>query len=146
MDAVDIRRNGFKVRAEFNEPPRLPNWKYFIPAVIAFLIAIILFINIVQGAETYENYSDTQIVEAIGKAENSVKFPYGIKSIPTYGNKELARKYCLNSVRNGRARWIKAGRPDDLITFIGLRYCPPKAHKLNTNWTRNVKHFLTRSR
>ena len=96
-----------------------------------------------QAAEVnWENFSDDQIVEAIGKAENSVKYPYGIKSIDTKGNKEYARQICRNSVHNGRVRWIKAGRPGDLIIFIGLRFCPPQAHKLNSNWVKNVKFYL----
>ena len=90
----------------------------------------------------WSKFSDIEIVEAIGKAENSKKFPYGVKSINTGGNVDIARQICLNSVRNGRKRWIKAGKPYDLIIFIGLRYCPPKAHKLNTNWVKNVKYFL----
>ncbi len=92
----------------------------------------------------WDNFSNEQIVEAIGKAENSIKYPYGIKSIDTKGNKEYARKICLNSVRNGRIRWEKAGQPYDLIIYIGLRYCPPTAHKLNSNWVRNVKFFLNK--
>ena len=145
MDGVDVRFNGHRVRAEFRQHNPPPQWHYLVFALICFAVAF-LIAYAAWGAETYENYSNAQIVEAIGKAENSVKFPYGIKSIPTYGNKELARKYCFNSVRNGRARWIKAGRPYDLIVFIGLRYCPPTAHKFNSNWVRNVKYFLNKER
>jgi hypothetical protein len=94
----------------------------------------------------FSQYSNEAIVEAIGKAENSAKYPFGIKSIDTKGDVEYAREICLNSVKNGRARWIKAGKPYDLITFIGLRFCPPKAHKLNSNWVKNVKYFLERKK
>lgn len=64
------------------------------------------------------------LVEAIGKQENSVRYPYGIKSIDTHGNKTYARKICLNTVRNNYARWIKAGKPKTYIEFLGDRYCP----------------------
>ncbi len=64
----------------------------------------------------------------------------------TKSNKEYARQICLNSVRNGRARWIKAGRPYDLIIYIGLRYCPPTIHKLNKNWVSNVKFYLAKGK
>jgi hypothetical protein len=94
------------------------------------------------GASDFSEYTNEAIVTAIGNAENSVKFPYGIKSIPTHGDKNYARQICLNSVRNGRRRWINAGRPYDLIVYISLRFCPPQAHKLNRNWSRNVKYFL----
>ena len=101
-------------------------------------IIILLFV----GSVWAESYTDNQIVEAIGRAENSVKYPYGIKSIDTHGDPVYARKICLNSVRNGRKRWIKAGKPCDLITFIGKRYCPPSAHSLNKNWVTNVRYYL----
>jgi len=88
-----------------------------------------------------DNFSDSEIVEAIGKTENSVKYPYGIKSIPTYGNKDYAKKICLNSVRNAKKRWVKANKPEDFIVFMGRRYSPPH---LNPNWVRLVKYFLER--
>lgn len=122
----------------------LPNPKTFLPAfLIALTILVLLLMSLARADEIrWDKFSNIQIVEAIGKAENSVKFPYGIKSIDTEGNIEYARKICLNSVRNGRARWEKAGKPYDLVTFLGLRYCPPKAHPLNSNWVKNVKRFL----
>jgi len=110
--------------------------KYIIAIILAFFLAH----SLVFGAE----WTDTEIVNAIYKAENSEKFPYGIKSIDTKGDKVYARKICFNSVRNGRERWIKAGKPCDLITFIGKRYCPPKAHALNSNWVKNVLFFLNK--
>ena len=90
----------------------------------------------------YEGFTDTQIVNAIYKAEGEIKtkFPYGIKSIKCSGEIEC-RKICFNSVRNGRARWEKAGKPVDLITFIGKRYSPPD---INPNWVRLVKYFLNK--
>ena len=126
--------------------PNLPNPLWFIPVVIA-LVVLMLVIGIAQAVEViqWDKFTNKQIVQAIGKAENSIKYPYGIKSIDTKGDKEYAYKICLNSVRNGRKRWIKAGKPYDLITFIGMRYCPPKAHPLNSNWVKNVKAILKRN-
>ena len=98
-------------------------------------VIITLFLPICLGF----SYEDIEIVEAIGKAENSVKFPYGIKSIDTHGNKDYARKICLNSVRNAKKRWIKAGKPEDFIVFMGRRFSPPS---INPNWVRLVKYFL----
>ena len=118
-------------------------WKFF--AIISWILLVIvvylwLFLPDIEAQEiSWHKFSDIQIVQAIYKAENSVKYPYGIKSINTHGNKEYARKICLQSVVNGRARWIKAGRPLDLITCIGLRYSPPKE---NPNWVKLVRYFL----
>ena len=130
-------------------PPK-PKWYpdplWIILAIVITIFLVTMAIN-VWGAEiSWDKFSNEQIVEAIGRAENSIKYPYGIKSINTKGNKEYARQICLNSVRNGRVRWIMAGRPDDLITFIGKRFCPPTTHKLNTNWISNVKFYLTKYR
>lgn len=113
---------------------------FFIATLV--LILVLVGFAVVKAEETWTAYSNEQIVEAIRQTENSEKYPYGIKSIDTKGDKEYAKQICLNSVRNGRKRWIAAGKPYDLIIFIGLRYCPPKAHKLNSNWVRLVKYFL----
>lgn len=111
----------------------------------AGIIVTILFYGVVAvclGEEiNWDTYSNEAIVTAIGKAENSKRFPYGVKSIKCQGELECQR-ICLNSVRNGRARWEKAGRPSDLIVFIGKRYSPPD---INPNWVRLVKYFLIKS-
>ena len=82
-----------------------------------------------------------RLVEAIYKAENSEKYPYGIKSIDTKGNKEYARQICMNTVKNNYKRWIVAGKPKPYREFLGDRYCPPTVHKLNKHWVKNVRYF-----
>jgi len=110
-----------------------------------YLALVFLLIFHSSAFAHWHNYSDEKIVNAVFLAEGGYKaqYLYGIRSIP-YKDEAQARRICFNSVRNGRRRWLKAGRPYDLITFIGLRYCPPKAHRLNSNWVKNVKHFLER--
>lgn len=39
-------------------------------------------------------------------------------------------------------RWQDAGQPDDFITFLGNRYCPPHIHPLNKHWQTNVKTWI----
>lgn len=116
------------------------------PLILAAVFALVI-VNVVRGVELtrWDNFSDEQIVKAIYQAEGASRatFAYGIRSIK-YSTISEARRICFNSVRNGRKRWIKAGCPYDLITFIGLRYCPPTAHKLNSNWISNVKYFLAK--
>ena len=85
------------------------------------------------------SYSDEQIAQAIKKTENSRKYPYGVKSINTRGDERLAHNICLNSIRNAKKRYFKAGMPGDFIAFMGLRYSPPN---INPNWVRLVHHFL----
>lgn len=125
--------------------------KFWLVGVIVLTILIMSLALMVHQARAdeiaWESFSNNQIVEAIGKAENSKKYPYGVKSINTKGNKKYARKICFNSVRNGRRHWIKAGKPYDLIVFIGKRYCPLNIkgeYYLNKNWVRNVKFFLAK--
>jgi len=122
--------------------PKPPFW--LIPAVIAF----VLLIAVLAKAETiWDSYTDEQIVKAIYLAEGGSRatFSYGIRSIK-YTTITEARQICFNSVRNGRERWVKADRPDDLIVFIGRRYCPPTAHRLNVNWSKNVKFYLSKTK
>ena len=102
------------------------------------IIGLLLFAS--QGY-AQPDWTDAEIADAIYRAENSVKFPYGIKSIDTKGNKKYARKICLNSIRNARKRWIKAGQPEDFITYMGRRFSPPN---INPNWVRLVRYFLTK--
>jgi len=46
------------------------------------------------------------------------------------------------TIVKNRQRWLRAGRPGDFITFLGMRYCPPsvdlEGHK---NWVRNVTYL-----
>jgi len=87
-------------------------------------------------------WTDTEICNAIYKAENSVKYPYGIKSIDTHGDPIYARKICMNTIRNNRGRFAKQTKHSDFIEFLGSRYCPPSAHSLNKHWVYNVRYFL----
>ena len=107
--------------------------------VLPVCVGLFLFIPSCQPAFAY---TDNQIANAIYRAENSVKYPYGIKSINTHGNKDYARKICLNTIRNNRVRFAKQTKYKDFIEFLGSRYCPVSAHKLNRNWVKNVKYWL----
>ena len=106
-------------------------------------VSLILLYLLLCGVARAE-WSDEAICNAIYKAENSVKYPYGIKSVNTHGNKDYARKICLNTIRNNRVRFIKQSKYKDFIEFLGSRYCPPKLCSLNTNWVKNVKYYLLR--
>ncbi|MBE3140169.1 MAG: hypothetical protein IMZ53_06260 [Thermoplasmata archaeon] len=102
-------------------------------------LSLILFISAFAQADIDPN----RLADAIYKAENSVKYPYGVKSIDTHGDKDYARKICSNSIRNNVKRWEKAGKKEDFIVFMGRRYSPPKQ---NPNWVRLVKHFYNKEK
>ena len=123
---------------------RMSSWLGVIVIIGSFVACLVMFFLVTFARAEYSN---DQIANAIYKAENSVKYPYGIKSIPTYGNKEYARKICLNTIRNNRVRFAKQNKYSDFIEFLGSRYCPTtikSEYQLNKNWVRNVKKFLER--
>ena len=95
-------------------------------------------------------YSDEQLATAIWYAEGgagAVK-PYGILSVKVSGAEE-ARRVCLNTIRNNRVRWQKAGAKGDYLEFLANRYCPVNCENDNGSnkfWLRNVRHFLNRTK
>ena len=97
----------------------LPDPKWFIPAVIAFTLIFGLCV-LAFG------YTDTDLVNAIFKAEGGAKaqYLYGIRSVK-YKDANEARKICFNTVRNNRKRFANQTK-----------------HKLNQYWLKNVKYFL----
>lgn len=100
-----------------------------------------------------ETINIDKIVYAIGKAEGSTKYPYGIKSINTYGDIALSKQICENTVKNNLKRYkrtLKARETVkilDFLRFLGERYCPTKGkltyqeNALNRNWVKNVYYF-----
>jgi len=100
---------------------------------------LIIMATIIIALNEAWAYSDTQIVNAIYRAEGGSKatWAYGIRSV-NYTDVADARRICYNTVRNNRTRWNGEG---DFIAFLGSRYCPVD----KINWTRNVNAILERS-
>lgn len=129
--------------------PKIDGQKPYKGVVIAALIAIaaVFFCLILLTAcHAKQDYSDEDIAEAIYVAEGGTqtRYPYGIKSINTHGDREYARKICLTTIRNNRKRFAKQSKCNDFIVFLGSRYCPPGAHRLNKYWVTNVKRILAK--
>jgi len=108
--------------------------------VLIGIIGLLMVCGVARAEPDYD-----RLVEAIGKAENSVKYPYGIKSINTHGDKAYARKICMNTVKNNWKRYISQDNtPTDseYMVFLANRFCPVGAPDdptgLNRNWLRNV--------
>ncbi len=121
--------------------------KWLLIAGLVTLLVMVLWVFGMDNACPAELIiNDQKLADAIYRAEGGAKtkFPYGIKSINTHGDKEYARKICLNSIRNAKKRWASAGNPEDFITFMSRRYCPPSAHKLNRTWGHNVKYWYAK--
>jgi hypothetical protein len=95
-----------------------------------------------------EHIPAEKVADAIYRAEGGkrAKVAYGVLSVKVSGEAE-ARRVCLNSIRNSRARWEKAGRPGDWLAYFAARWAPTKGatndpQGLNRNWLRNVRGIL----
>lgn len=117
-----------------------------------FVCIVILAIICCTRAHAEYQWTDTQIVDAIYKAEGGAKarYKYGIRSVH-YASTQEARKICFNTVRNNRKRYSKYEKRSSVtfISFLASRYCPiGKAtlslaeRRLNGNWVKNVEYFL----
>lgn len=87
-----------------------------------------------------------QLANAIYKAENSKKYPYGIKSINTNSNEVYARKICKNTIVNNIKRFEDSGE-SEYLTFLANRYCPVNSiddNGTNRFWKNNVVYFLNK--
>ena len=110
-----------------------------------FLIASILLLSGCQDPIWAKEYTNEQIANAIYWAEGGAKakVPYGILSVKVKDEAE-ARRVCINTIRNNRIRFTQQTKYKDFIEFLGSRYCPVSAHKLNRFWVGNVKKFLAK--
>ena len=90
-------------------------------------------------------WTNNQIANAIYKAEGGAKakVPYGILSVKVKNEAE-ARRVCINTIHNNHIRFTKQNKYTDFIEFLGSRYAPVSAHKLNKFWVRNVKYQLAK--
>ena len=111
------------------------------------LALILLLLAGPVWAEESHLIDPSRLADAIRAAEGGdrAKVPYGVLSVKVSGEAE-ARRVCLNSIRNSRARWEKAGRPGPWLDFMAVRWCPPSADPVgHRNWLKNVRYFLSKS-
>ena len=88
--------------------------------------------------------SDDAIADAIYRVEGGsrARVPYGILSVQVR-DEAHARRICLNTIRNNRIRWIKAGQPGAYLDYLADRYCPRSADSVgNKNWKRNIHKLV----
>ena len=87
----------------------------------------------------------SRVADAIYKAENSSRYPYGIKSVSCRGIADC-RRICMNTIRNNYGRWLASDKHLTFLEFLASRYAPLNAlddsNGLNRNWLKNVKYFL----
>lgn len=127
------------------QPPETEHRAMLI-VIVLMLIAFLIAVFFIKKARA-EEYTDNQIVNAIYKAEGGKKAisPFGILSVTCEGFNSC-RRVCFQTVRNNRKRYARYGYKQfkTFEEFLGSRYCPVSAHKLNKNWVRNVRYFLSK--
>jgi hypothetical protein len=75
---------------------------------------------------------------------NYTKYPYGVKSIATKGNRAKARRICINTIRNTYKRWIAENKPYNFLDYLADRYCPAAADSVgNRRWKANIRKFAS---
>jgi len=107
--------------------------------VTAFRLATFLLLSCSALAAT-----DEQIADAVYRIEGGARarVPYGILSIKVRDTAH-ARLVCLATIRNNRARWIKAGQPGSYLDYLADKYCPRSADPVgNKNWKINIKRLV----
>lgn len=81
---------------------------------------------------------DWYLLLAIRLAENGRPgLEFGIMN-PKAKDLDLQAAWCACTIMNQHKRYGSMLVTEDFIKSLGLRYCPPKAHKLNKNWQGNV--------
>lgn len=119
-------------------------------AWLSIQLVVVLLLAGPVWAEPSEKIPAGRVADAIRIAEGiHSRHPYGVLSVRVSGEAE-ARRVCLNSIRNSRQRWEKAGRPGDWLRYFSRRWapvdnCPNDPTRLNKNWLKNVRYFLNRS-
>jgi hypothetical protein len=134
---------------------------YPIGFIIGLACLLCLIANSADGAENSEiavirkaaerndlkyGSENWYILLAIRKAENGgAGREFGIMNEKAHDLDSQAG-WCAASIIKSRARWVKAGKPEGFVTFMGRRYCPPDDHPLNKNWVGNVNHWRDKLR
>ena len=85
------------------------------------------------------------LADAIGRAENSKAYPFGI--MVKY-KKTTPRQACINTINHKLRDFKKEGSKGDFIEYLQKTYAPIGAKNdptgLNKNWTRIVKFHYSR--
>jgi len=112
----------------------------------AYVLSVILFISFIFIDSSIYAFTDSELADAIFKAEGGYKaqYLYGIRSV-SYKTEVEARKICLNTIRNNKKRFLQQTEYKDYLDFFSSRYCPVGCDNdrgTNRYWLKNVKYFL----
>lgn len=88
------------------------------------------------------------LADCIKVHENSIKYPYGIKSIKITGitqkeREAKARSICVKTIQNNIQRWTLAGKTNSFVDFLANRYTPMSCDfQGNLNWKADIRKLL----
>jgi hypothetical protein len=120
--------------------------------VVLFLVNF-LFPQVSHAKSKWQvyNYSKAELqlfdnlADAIYKAENSKRYPYGIIVPGKRLSKEKARVYCINTIKHKYFDWSHE-KKTPFLNYLASKYAPIGAGNdptnLNRNWLKNVSHFM----
>lgn len=138
----------YPINRNVNDPEHVIDTDYSEPSfwtlfATAFLIFAVFAVVFFVACGTAHAYSNDEICNAIYKAENSKSHPYGILK---HYKHTTPRQACLNTVAHAKRDWNGNG---DFLAFLACRYapigCSNDTRGLNSNWLKNVRHFLRKA-
>lgn len=130
------------LKEDFDAPPQSP------PAIVKHgnpskpPEGMIKFSSLAPKQSALPEKTIDHLANAIYRIEggDNTKYPYGIKSIDTKGDKDKARRICMNTIRNNYKRWEDKGKPGEYMDYLANVYCPPSADpKGNVRWKKNIR-------
>lgn len=103
----------------------------------------------VSSAKQFSRKDFPRLAEAIRRAENSKRYPYGI--IAKYCSPKTeaqCKKGCLQTIEKRYGMYLASGKDIDFIEYLSRSYAPLNAKNdpsgLNHNWIKNVRYFYQR--
>lgn len=107
--------------------------------------ALFVVLTMSCGLFASANIDPERIADAIYVIEGGkkTKYPYGVKSVNTRGNRSKARTICINTIVNTHKRWIADNKPIDFLDYLANRYCPPTVDRVgNRRWKTNIRKYV----
>lgn len=79
-----------------------------------------------------------ELADAIFKAENSKKYPYGIKTKYRHTNPRMA---CINTIHSSVRTWLVTDQRQPFLDHLQSTYCPSSDKGCDV-WVKNVSYWL----
>jgi len=131
--------NGEEYEPEYYEPSNIKSWELWASAVCIVILTVIMIVMLLGCAQAY---TVEQYANAIYKAENSPKHPYGI--LAKYQH-TTPRQACINTIKHRLSIYRRLKPTEPFTAFLGASYCPIGSDTDNGTcqyWVKNVNYWL----